>query len=400
MKAMNFLLTMNLPYMRVHGGANRSNRYLAEKLVERGHSVRAVVPVFSVPARKTREELVNELVNQGIRVVSNSEVDCYQCNGVEVHAVVNPSHLRAYLTEQIGKTDPDWILVSSEDPSQSLLDAALKITPSRIVYLAHTPQMFPFGPASLFPGKQRTQLIGRVAAIVTISRFVADYIKRWAGLDSFVNHPPHYGSGPFPNFDRYDTGYVCMLNASAIKGLSVFLHLARLFPQVRFAALTGYGTTMSDRLALDQLPNITVLKNEPNLDDILNKVRILLMPSLWVEGFGMAVVDAMLRGIPVLASNFGGLVEAKLGTNLLLPVEPIVRFEDRFDDNMLPVPIVPDQEIGPWYDALSPLLSDRSLYIRESQTARAAAMQFNSSLSIVPLEDMLLDLKSKMRAVV
>jgi uroporphyrinogen-III synthase len=76
MKAMNFLLTMNLPYMRVHGGANRSNRYLAEKLVERGHSVRAVVPVFSVPARKTREELVNELVNQGIRVVSNSEVDC------------------------------------------------------------------------------------------------------------------------------------------------------------------------------------------------------------------------------------------------------------------------------------------------------------------------------------
>ena len=35
----------------------------------------------------------------------------------------------------------------------------------------------------------------------------------------------------------------------------------------------------------------------------------------------MAVVDAMLRKIPVLASNLGGLIEAKLGTDYLLPVK-------------------------------------------------------------------------------
>ena len=39
----------------------------------------------------------------------------------------------------------------------------------------------------------------------------------------------------------------------------------------------------------------------------------------------MVVVDAMLRGIPVLAADHGALPEAALGTARLLPVTPITR---------------------------------------------------------------------------
>ena len=35
------------------------------------------------------------------------------------------------------------------------------------------------------------------------------------------------------------------------------------------------------------------------------------------------VVEAMLRGVPVIASNTGGLPEAKLGVPYVLPVTPI-----------------------------------------------------------------------------
>lgn len=36
---------------------------------------------------------------------------------------------------------------------------------------------------------------------------------------------------------------------------------------------------------------------------------ILLFPSLWVEPFGMTIVDAMSQGLPVIASNHGGPAE-------------------------------------------------------------------------------------------
>ena len=112
----------------------------------------------------------------------------------------------------------------------------------------------------------------------------------------------------------------------------------------------------------------------------------------------MAVVDAMLRGIPVLASNHGGLVEAKLGTDYLLPVHPIERFEDYLDENMLPVPLVPKQEIGPWQNALSRLLSDRALHERQSAAAHDAALRFVSGLGVEPFEDFLLRLVAEPKA--
>jgi glycosyltransferase involved in cell wall biosynthesis len=392
---MRLLLTMNLPYTRVHGGTNRSNRSLIEGLAQRQHSVRVVVPALATPSAVTHEQLLEELAREGISVRRNGAVDAFDTGGVEVHAVVKPSQLRGHLIDQIREFDPEWALVSAEDPTQNLFDAALKTAPSRIIYLAHTPQMFPFGPASLYPSKVRTELVGRAAAIVTISTFVADYIKEWTGFEAFVNHPPHFGSGPFPNLARFDDGYVLLMNACEVKGLSIFLALARMLPDVKFAALPGYGTTTSDRAKMSALQNVTLLKNEKNLDDILRRTRVLLMPSLWTEGFGMAVVDTMLRGIPVLASNFGGLVEAKLGTDYLLPVRPIERFEDRLDESLLPVPVVPDQDIDPWRDTLCSLLTKRELYEDQSANAREASMRFVSGLRIDPFEDLLAGLSSK-----
>ena len=386
---MKILLTMNLPYTRVHGGTNRSNKSLAEGVAERGHRVRVVVPALAMPSTITLAELLAGLEAKGIEITSNGEAYIFEMNGVEVHAVIEPTRLRAYLMEQLRSFDPDWAFVSAEDQSQNLLDAALKICPTRIVYLAHTPQMFPFGPASLYPGKARTELVGQAAAIIADSHFVAGYIKQWAGFEVFVNHPPHFGAGPFPDLGCFDEGYVLLMNACAVKGISIFLALARKCPDLQFAALAGYGTTQADREALAAVPNVTLLPNLPNLDDILCQTRLLLMPSLWVEGFGMAVVDVMLRGIPVLASNFGGLTEAKLGTDYLLPVRPIELFEEQLEDNLLPVPIVPEQDIGPWHTALNEMLSKRALYERQSKAAREASIKFVNSLSVDPLLELL-----------
>ena len=392
---MKLAMAMNVPYKRVSGGANRSNRALAEALAARGHEMHVITPALAVPSNITREEFIAELAAEKITVQSAGGVDRFNLNGVEVHALAEQSQLRGCLMETLHQLEPDWVLISSEDPSQNLLDAALRTCPSKVIYMALTPPMLPFGPVSLYPGESRTTLIGRAAGIVTISQYLARYIREWAGFESFVFVPPHYGSAPFPDFGSFDDGYVLLMNASSVKGLPIFLKLAEMMPLVQFAALPGYGTTAADREALNHLSNVRVLENRKNLDDILSRTRVLLMPSLWAEGFPLAIIDAMLRGIPVLAGDHSGLVEAKLGTDYLLPLRPIERFEDRLDDNMLPVPVIPEQDVSSWRNALSELLSNRDLYEEQSKEASTVARNYVSNLSVEPLEDFLHGLNGK-----
>ena len=120
------------------------------------------------------------------------------------------------------------------------------------------------------------------------------------------------------------------------------------------------------------MPNVTVLETVPNIDQVLAGARLLLMPSLWLEGFGLIAMEAMLRGLPVIASDSGGLVEAKSGTGFVIPIRPIERFEPVFDETHMPKPIDVPQDIEPWAEALRNLLTDRQTYETEADKSREA----------------------------
>jgi len=140
---MKLLLAMNLPYL-AYNGTSRSNRALCEALAAKQHSVCVVAPALPTPSPITLEECCQSLRAEGLEVQRSAEALVFHLNGVEVHAVSNPSRMRFHLVDRIHSLDSDWVLMSSEDPSQSLLEAALKARPGRVVYLAHTPQMLPF----------------------------------------------------------------------------------------------------------------------------------------------------------------------------------------------------------------------------------------------------------------
>ena len=95
-------------------------------------------------------------------------------------------------------------------------------------------------------------------------------------------------------------------------------------------------------------------------------------------GAYLVVGDAMLRGIPVLASNAGGLPEAKLGVDYVLPVNMIERYE--LDNNGQVKPVVPEQDVSMWVKALNDVITDRALYERLSQDSREAALSFVANL--------------------
>ncbi len=196
-----------------------------------------------------------------------------------------------------------------------------------MVYLAHTPQFFPFGPASWNPDSAATDLVKRAAAVVAIGHHAAAYICRHTGREAVVIHPPVYGNGPYPDLARFDAGLVTMVNPCAVKGLGIFLALADRFPEQRFGVLPGWGTTAADGQELAARVNIEVLPHCRSIAEFFARTRVLLMPSLWFEGFGLAAMEAMLHGIPVIASDAGGLVEAKMGTPFVAHVPPIERYD-------------------------------------------------------------------------
>ena len=202
-----------------------------------------------------------------------------------------------------------------------------------------------------------------------------------------------YGEPPYPRFGSFDKGYVLMINPCVVKGISIFLALAGRFPDIPFAALTGWGTTRQDREAMSRVPNITILETVPSIDDVLSQSRLLLMPSLWLEGFGLIAMEAMLRGLPVIASDSGGLKEAKAGTGFVIPVRPIERFEPVFDETHMPKPVDVPQDMNPWETALRSLLIDRAVYDEEAERSRKAAIGFVSQFDAGDFERYLLSLQ-------
>jgi glycosyltransferase involved in cell wall biosynthesis len=196
-----------------------------------------------------------------------------------------------------------------------------------------------------------------------------------------------FGLGPFPRFGSSSRGFVTIVNPSAVKGIDIFLMLVAAFPEVEFAAVVGWGTTQRDRAALESLPNVQLLPAADDLADVFRRSRVLVMPSLWAEAFGCVAIEAMLHGIPVLASDVGGLPEAKLGVDYVLPVRPIERYTSQLDDQMMPMPIVPPQDGAPWIDALRELLTDAATYERVAERSRSAATQAVADIGARPFVD-------------
>ena len=384
---MRILLVQPSPYFWL-GGAHKANRILMEGLAARGHCCRALVLGVDPENHTKFAAFMRDIEARGAQVIgSTSSGVALRFNGVEVYTAKDRIHLGAELVTHVREFEPTWTLIT-EDTKFFLVEAALEVNPTNVVYIAHTPANLSFGPDSQAADPARDHVLRRVAGIITVSRYMREYIKQWGGMAAETIYFPVYGDPPFVNFGKFASGYVTMINPSDIKGLAIFLGLARALPEVEFAAVPTWASSDAAMIELQQLRNVRVLRPVDEMDEIWAQTRVLVVPSLWGEAFGQVVVEAMLRGLPVIASDSGGLVEAKLGEAYTVAVRKIERYEGG-------VAVVPEQELGPWVKALGELLGEAERYEEVSRRGREAALRFNEGLGIGAFEKYLKELSER-----
>jgi len=384
---MRIVMASGSPYVPATGGAYKANRVLAEGLAARGHRVRVLALARTAIRRgATLEQFTAELARLGIDADVDGPAHRFELAGVAVCALDGALAVRDELERELAEP-PDWVLVSSEDWRQTLLAAALERAPGRVVYLAHTTTALPVGPASSDPHPRGAELLARTAAVVAPSHWLAGYLRAHAPAARVVTQLfPVFGAPPFPRHDTFDSGAVTLVNPCAVKGIDIFVALARARPELAFAAVPGWGTTDADRAQLAALPNVRSVPGSERIDDIFAQTSVLLVPSLWQEVYGLIAVEAMLRGIPVIASDAGGLPEAMLGVDFTIPVAQITRYKPRA---VVPTPLeVPPQDPAPWLAALD-RLADRAFYSTLAERGRRAAHELVARLDVGELERLL-----------
>ena len=155
------------------------------------------------------------------------------------------------------------------------------------------------------------------------SRFTAGCLRQLYGIEAAVVPPlirrEHY-------LTPVDGAMVTMVNPVAVKGVDLALEIAALCPGIPFCLVRGWPLGLRGAAALNRrvrlLPNVELRGSAADMRTVYRDTRLLLVPSQWEdETWGRVVSEAQISGIPVIASNRGGLPEAVGPGGVILPYD-------------------------------------------------------------------------------
>jgi glycogen(starch) synthase len=179
------------------------------------------------------------------------------------------------------------------------------------------------------------QLLLRRSTGISVSRAIAEHI-----VAATVVIPNPYDDELFrpPLEAQRDLDLVFVGRLIRDKGMHLLLDaLAALKALDQRPSLTviGYGQEEAAlqlqvrSLGLEDQVRFTGSKTGKELADLLHRHKILVVPSIWNEPFGIVALEGMACGCVVLGSDRGGLVDAIGDAGLTFPGEDVVALRDQ-----------------------------------------------------------------------
>jgi hypothetical protein len=123
---------------------------------------------------------------------------------------------------------------------------------------------------------------------------------------------------------RHNPEFITLLNPILAKGLKLATAIAaeclRLKKPYKFLFVESRGTRETALHAcpeLEHCANVAFARNSADIRSIYERTKIILYPSVWFETAGQTLIEANANGIPVLASNVGGIADMLDGAGFL-----------------------------------------------------------------------------------
>lgn len=115
--------------------------------------------------------------------------------------------------------------------------------------------------------------------------------------------------------EKRDLKNVIMISSlSVAKGTLMFVEVAKNLPNLDFTMIVSDNQPNIQKFFnRKELPkNLTILPTQPDVHPFLKKASLLLNlshPKMWIETFGMTILEGMAYGVPAIVPNVGGPVE-------------------------------------------------------------------------------------------
>jgi glycosyltransferase involved in cell wall biosynthesis len=242
--------------------------------------------------------------------------------------------------ELMSRFRPDVVVAQSAEPVP-ILQSYEDLGVPRIAYFHEVERVHDAGTLA------QSGTIGLLAN----SRFTAERMAAYAGFMPAIVRPLIDRSlYEVPTHPRN----VLFINTVPRKGVEIAFHLAESRPDVQFDFVKPWVLKPADIDRIEKRAraagNITLHPPTNDMRPHYARARLLLAPSQWEEAWGRVATEAQINGIPVLASNRGGLPESVGPGGLLVPH---------------------DAQMPEWVAGFSRLWDDPGAYAQMSEAARA-----------------------------